>query len=75
MSIDEFASCQRLAQHRPLAESEPYPTVRAHLERYAPGPEGLDEDPQVALAPIIVATEEIVGIRARTGRTGPDVIT
>lgn len=50
-------------------------TLRVYLERYAPGPEGLAEDPQQALAPIIAATEEIVGIRARTGRTGPDVIT
>ncbi|MBD3785867.1 MAG: alpha-D-glucose phosphate-specific phosphoglucomutase [Sphingomonadales bacterium] len=50
-------------------------TLRVYLERYAPGPEGLAEDPQQALAPIVAATEEIVGIRARTGRTGPDVIT
>ncbi|SOC11951.1 alpha-D-glucose phosphate-specific phosphoglucomutase [Rhodobacter maris] len=50
-------------------------TLRVYLERYAPGPEGLTEEPQAALAPIIAATEEIVGIRARTGRTGPDVIT
>ncbi|PCD76903.1 alpha-D-glucose phosphate-specific phosphoglucomutase [Pseudothioclava arenosa] len=50
-------------------------TLRVYLERYVPGPEGLDEDPQAALDPIIVATEEIVGIRARTGRAGPDVIT
>ncbi|MEZ5686043.1 MAG: alpha-D-glucose phosphate-specific phosphoglucomutase [Paracoccaceae bacterium] len=50
-------------------------TLRVYLERYVPGPEGLGEDPQAALAPIIAATEEIVGIRARTGRTGPDVIT
>ncbi|MCE5972238.1 alpha-D-glucose phosphate-specific phosphoglucomutase [Sinirhodobacter sp. WL0062] len=50
-------------------------TLRVYLERYVPGPAGLNEDPQEALAPIIRATEEIVGIRARTGRTGPDVIT
>ena len=50
-------------------------TLRVYLERYAPGPEGLGEDPQAALAPIIAATEQIVGIRARTGRAGPDVIT
>ncbi|WBL34555.1 alpha-D-glucose phosphate-specific phosphoglucomutase [Sinirhodobacter sp. HNIBRBA609] len=50
-------------------------TLRVYLERYVPGPAGLSEDPQEALAPIIRATEEIVGIRARTGRTGPDVIT
>jgi phosphoglucomutase len=50
-------------------------TLRVYLERYVPGPGGLDADPQDALAPIIAATEEIVGIRARTGRQGPDVIT
>ncbi|SOB98116.1 phosphoglucomutase [Rhodobacter sp. JA431] len=50
-------------------------TLRVYLERYEPGPEGLTADPQEALAPIIAATEEIVGIRARTGRKGPDVIT
>ncbi|WP_444451614.1 alpha-D-glucose phosphate-specific phosphoglucomutase [Rhodobacter capsulatus] len=50
-------------------------TLRVYLERYAAGPEGLTEEPQEALAPIIAATEEIVGIKARTGRKGPDVIT
>ncbi|MDD8024660.1 MAG: alpha-D-glucose phosphate-specific phosphoglucomutase [Paracoccaceae bacterium] len=50
-------------------------TLRVYLERYVPGPDGLGEDPQTALAPIIAATEEIVGISARTGRQGPDVIT
>ncbi|KEO51815.1 alpha-D-glucose phosphate-specific phosphoglucomutase [Thioclava pacifica] len=50
-------------------------TLRVYLERYAPGPDGLDHDPQQALAPIIAATEALVGIRARTGRAGPDVIT
>ena len=42
-------------------------TLRVYLERYVPGPAGLNEDPQEALGPIIRATEEIVGIRARTG--------
>ncbi|MFD2175481.1 alpha-D-glucose phosphate-specific phosphoglucomutase [Rhodobacter lacus] len=50
-------------------------TLRVYLERYEAGPEGLTEDPQAALAPIIAATEDLVGIRARTGRTGPNVIT
>jgi phosphoglucomutase len=50
-------------------------TLRVYLERYEPGPEGLTEEPQSALAPIIAATEELVGIKARTGRKGPDVIT
>jgi phosphoglucomutase len=47
-------------------------TLRVYLERFAPGP---DLDPQQALAPIIAATEALVGIRARSGRKGPDVIT
>ncbi|RBP89787.1 phosphoglucomutase [Rhodobacter sp. 140A] len=49
-------------------------TLRVYLERYVAGPEGLSEDPQTALAPIIAATEEIVGIKVRTGRPGPNVI-
>ncbi len=50
-------------------------TLRVYYERYVPGPDGLGEDPQAALAPIIAAAEEIVGIRSRTGREGPNVIT
>ncbi|KEO59385.1 alpha-D-glucose phosphate-specific phosphoglucomutase [Thioclava indica] len=50
-------------------------TLRVYLERYAPGPDGLEHDPQEALAPIIKATEAIVGIRERTGRAEPNVIT
>jgi phosphoglucomutase len=50
-------------------------TLRLYLERYAPGPEGLDLDPQEALAPIIAAAETLAGIAAHTGRTKPDVVT
>jgi phosphoglucomutase len=50
-------------------------TLRVYLERYAAGPDGLEHDPQEALGPIIKATEAIVGIRERTGREEPDVIT
>ncbi|OOY20726.1 alpha-D-glucose phosphate-specific phosphoglucomutase [Thioclava sp. DLFJ5-1] len=50
-------------------------TLRVYLERYAPGPDGLDHDPQEALSPIIRATEALVDIRERTGRVKPDVIT
>ncbi|MEZ5685589.1 MAG: hypothetical protein R3D78_06695 [Paracoccaceae bacterium] len=39
------------------------------------GPDGLAEGRAGGPAPIIAATEEIVGIRARTGRAAPDVIT
>ncbi|MGP3696494.1 alpha-D-glucose phosphate-specific phosphoglucomutase [Rhodobacter sp. NSM] len=50
-------------------------TLRLYLERYAPGPEGLDLDPQEALAPVIGAAHEIAGIERHTGRREPDVIT
>ncbi|GAB1480700.1 alpha-D-glucose phosphate-specific phosphoglucomutase [Paracoccaceae bacterium] len=50
-------------------------TLRLYLERYAPGPEGLGEDPQVALAPIIRAAHEMAGIATFTGRNAPDVVT
>lgn len=50
-------------------------TLRVYLEGFVPGPEGLDRDPQKALAPMIAAAEELAEISARTGRTAPDVIT
>jgi len=50
-------------------------TLRVYLERYVPGPDGLAEAPQAALAPIVAATEALVGIARLTGRQGPDVIT
>lgn len=50
-------------------------TLRLYLERYVPGPEGLGEDPQAALAPIIRAAHEMAGIAAFTGRNAPDVVT
>ncbi|WP_444666164.1 alpha-D-glucose phosphate-specific phosphoglucomutase [Cereibacter changlensis] len=50
-------------------------TLRLYLERYAPGPEGLDHDPQQALRPVIEAAHEIAGITRHTGRKEPDVIT
>lgn len=50
-------------------------TLRLYLERFIAGPDGLDKDPQDALAPIIRAAHELAGIEAATGRTEPDVIT
>jgi phosphoglucomutase len=50
-------------------------TLRLYLERYAPGPQGLDLDPQEALAPVIAAAEALAGITAHIGRTAPDVVT
>lgn len=50
-------------------------TLRLYLECYQPGPDALDLDVQQALAPVIRAAEALAGIRARTGRDTPDVIT
>ena len=50
-------------------------TLRLYLERYAPGPEGLDLDPQEALAPVIAVAKGIAGIAGQTGRLSPDVVT
>ncbi|WP_135449111.1 alpha-D-glucose phosphate-specific phosphoglucomutase [Tabrizicola caldifontis] len=50
-------------------------TLRVYLERYAPGPDGLDHDPQEALAPVIRAAHALAGIAHHTGRMAPDVVT
>lgn len=50
-------------------------TIRLYLERFVPGPDGLSEDVQEALAPVIRAAEALAGVRAATGRAGPDVVT
>lgn len=50
-------------------------TLRVYLEGYAPGPDGLDRDPQDALADVIAAADGLAGIVTRTGRAAPDVIT
>jgi phosphoglucomutase len=50
-------------------------TLRVYLERYAAGPEGLDRDPQEALAPVIRAAHALAGIEGHTGRSAPDVVT
>ena len=50
-------------------------TLRLYLERYAPGPDGLEHDPQAALAPIIRAAHGLARIAEHTGRTTPDVVT
>jgi phosphoglucomutase len=50
-------------------------TLRMYLERYAPGPDGLNHDPQEALAPIIRAAHGLAKIAEHTGRTTPDVVT
>jgi phosphoglucomutase len=50
-------------------------TLRLYLERYAAGPDGLDLDPQEALAPVIRAAHQLAAIEGYTGRVTPDVIT
>lgn len=48
-------------------------TLRVYLERYSR--DRLAEDSQAFLAPLIEAADVLAGIRARTGRHGPSVIT
>ncbi|MCB5409751.1 alpha-D-glucose phosphate-specific phosphoglucomutase [Pseudogemmobacter faecipullorum] len=50
-------------------------TLRLYVERYVAGPEGLDEDPQAALAPVIAAAHALGAIEHFTGRVTPDVVT
>lgn len=50
-------------------------TLRLYLERYVAGPEGLEQDPQAALADMIATAEDILQLRALTGRARPDVVT
>ena len=50
-------------------------TLRVYLERFTPGPDGLDHDPQQALAPVIRAAHQLAKIAEHTGRTEPNVIT
>ncbi len=50
-------------------------TLRVYLERYAPGPDGLDHDAQAALSPVIRAAHSLAAIAAFTGRSEPDVVT
>ncbi|MEH7826987.1 alpha-D-glucose phosphate-specific phosphoglucomutase [Gemmobacter denitrificans] len=50
-------------------------TLRVYLERFTPGPDGLDHDPQEALAPVIRAAHQLARIGEFTGRTEPNVIT
>lgn len=50
-------------------------TLRVYLERYEPADGNHDLDTQEALAPLVAITERLAGIKARTGRTEPSVIT
>jgi phosphoglucomutase len=50
-------------------------TLRIYLERYEPPHGQHDLDTQSALAPLISIADSIAGIKARTGRDAPSVIT
>ncbi|WP_299909620.1 alpha-D-glucose phosphate-specific phosphoglucomutase [uncultured Paracoccus sp.] len=50
-------------------------TLRVYLEQLETDPAALGQDAQKALAPVIAAADAIAGIRDRTGRDAPDVIT
>jgi phosphoglucomutase len=50
-------------------------TLRLYVERYEPDPARHDLDTQEALSELILAADEIAGIRRHTGREKPSVIT
>ena len=50
-------------------------TLRVYIERYESDALKLAEDTQKALAPLIAAADVIAGIKERTGRAAPSVIT
>jgi phosphoglucomutase len=50
-------------------------TLRLYFESFEPDPALHLEDPQTALADLIATAERITGLKRRSGRTQPDVIT
>ncbi|HEY0778858.1 MAG TPA: alpha-D-glucose phosphate-specific phosphoglucomutase [Gemmatirosa sp.] len=50
-------------------------TLRLYVEAFEPDPAQQDEDTQAMLAPLLQAADEMAGLRARTGRDAPTVIT
>ncbi|OBZ95288.1 phosphoglucomutase [Pararhizobium polonicum] len=50
-------------------------TLRVYIERYEPDASRHDTETQAALADLIAVADEIAGIKTRTGRTEPTVIT
>lgn len=50
-------------------------TLRVYIERYEPNSSNHGIETQEALADLIIAAEELAGIKARTGRDAPTVIT
>ena len=49
-------------------------TMRVYLERFEADPARQSQETQSALADVVAVLEEVAGIRRRTGRTAPDVI-
>ena len=50
-------------------------TLRLYVERYEPADGQHELDTQAALEPLIALSEQLAGIKERTGRQAPDVIT
>jgi phosphoglucomutase len=50
-------------------------TLRVYIERYEPDASRHDMETQAALADLIAVADEIAGIKTRTGRSEPSVIT
>lgn len=50
-------------------------TLRIYMERFESGDGDLTQETQAALAPVIEAAEALAGIKERTDRSAPDVIT
>jgi phosphoglucomutase len=50
-------------------------TIRVYLESYVPSSGDLHQDPQVALADMIEAINQLAELQARTGMDRPTVIT
>ena len=50
-------------------------TIRVYLESYVPSSGDLNQDPQVALAEMISAINDLAEIKQRTGMDQPTVIT
>jgi phosphoglucomutase len=50
-------------------------TLRVYIERYEADPARLAQDTQAALVDLITLADQLSGLRQRTGRLQPDVIT
>ena len=50
-------------------------TLRVYIERYEADPARHDEETQAALASLLAAADEVAGIRARLGVSGPTTVT